>query len=94
MKGPGFATQGSGFHKYQKVPDKLVDVIERAHEVFEKSLERLKKNRTLENVVFLCEDDRGPVLLLFLARASWNGSSHPKLFDEFHELEKAICLEE
>ena len=47
----------------------------------------------LENAVFLCEDDRWTMLLLFLARVGYN-SSHEKLFDEFHELEKEVRVEE
>ncbi len=75
-------------HKYQKVSDELVKDIKIALDESKKSLERFKKNPTLENAVYSCEDDRWTMLLLFLARAGYN-SGHSKLFDDFQKIVKA-----
>ncbi len=93
MKAAGFTILDFRFHKYQKVPAELVADIKAALGESKKSFERFKKDPTLENAVFLCEDDRWTMLLLFLARAGYN-SSHEKLFGEFHELEKEVTVEE
>ena len=93
MKAASFSRFKPVLHKYQKVPDELVGDIRRALDKSQKSLERFKKNPTLENGVFLCEDDRWTMLLFYLARAGYN-SSHEKLFLEFHKLEKDVRVEE
>lgn len=96
MKAASFLILNSRFHKYQKVPEKLVEDIKKARNQSKKSFERFKENPTLENAVFLCEDNRWTMLLLFLARAGYN-SNHEGIFDEFrtfHELEKKVTVEE
>lgn len=93
MKAAGFVIFDSRLHKYQKVSDELVADIKDALGESKKSAFRFKKNPTLENAVFLCENDRWTMLLLFLARAGYN-NGHNELFDEFHELEKQVIVEE
>jgi len=89
MKAANFPKFRLALHKYQKVPDELVGDIRTARDESQTSLDRFKENRTLENAVFLCEDNRWTMLLVFLARAGYN-SGHNELFDEFHELEKKV----
>jgi len=93
MKAAGFAIFDSRLHKYEKVSDELLVDIKDALGESKKSAFRFKKNPTLENAVFLCEDDRSTMLLLFLARAGYN-NGHNELFDEFQELEKQVIVEE
>lgn len=96
MKAASFPKLKTSLHKYQEVPDELVRDVGTALGESQKSFERFKENPTLENTVFLCEDDRWTALLLFMARAGYN-SSHEELFDEFcafHELEKDVTAEE
>lgn len=97
MKAASFSKSKTVLHKYQKIPDELVGDIRAALDESQKSFERFKKNPNLQNAVFLCEDDRWTMLLLFLARAGYN-SSHKELFDEFREfhdfLEKEVTVEE
>ncbi len=93
MKSASFLKLGFGGYKYLAVSDELVEDIKLSINESKKSLERFKKNRTLKNAVWLCEDNRWTMLLLFLARTGCN-SGHEKLFDEFHELEKEVQVEE
>lgn len=96
MKAASFSKPKTVLHKYQEVPDELVRDVRTSLGKSNKSFERFKKNPILENAVFLCEDDRRTMLLLFLARAGYN-SSHEELFGEFcafHELEKKVTAEE
>lgn len=93
MKAASFSSFKIVLHKYQKVPAELVADIRTALDKSQKSLERFKENPTLQNAVFLCEDNRWTMLLLFMARAGYN-SGHNELFDEFYELEKTVGEEE
>jgi hypothetical protein len=94
MKATGFPKLGPSLRKYQNVPDELVGDIEKALAESEKSLERFENDRTLKNAVFLCEDDRRTMLLVFLARAAFS-SGHNDRFDAFQKIvQKARGIEE
>lgn len=67
MQAAAFPSLKLILHKYNKVPDELVGDIRTAVDESQKSLGRFKKKPTLKNAVFLCEDDRWTMLLLFLA---------------------------
>ena len=94
MKAEAFSKGKLSLHKYQQVPGELVCDIRTKLDESRNSFNRFEETPTLENAVFLCEDNRRTILLLFLARAGYN-NGHKKLFDEFHELEeKAIAKEQ
>jgi len=78
-------------NRYQRVSNELAESIEKAIDRSQKPLDRFKNDKTLKNAVFLCEDDRWTMLLLFLARAGYS-SGHNKLFDDFRKIVDAAIV--
>ncbi|MBA7630582.1 hypothetical protein ES703_38105 [subsurface metagenome] len=74
--------RGISLHEYRKIPEGLSSDIQEALEQSRKASRLFDEKPTMENAVHSCEANRKTMLLLFLARSSYNIGQN-KLFVDF-----------
>lgn len=74
-------------HEHVKIPKWLLVDISNALEQCKAALKQFEKDRTFKNATAVCEANRRAMLLLFLARSSYNAQQ--SLFDDFRKIVKS-----
>lgn len=83
LKAPKLLPRGIVLHEYRKAPGWLLSDAAVALEESENASKLFINTRTMENAVHSCERNRKTMLLLFLARASYNRPEIASLFTRF-----------
>ncbi len=92
LKAPKFLPRGIALHEYRKVPEGLVNDINDALVDSEEAARLFEEKPSLENAIKSCMANRTTMLLLFLARASYNRPEVSSLFTRFRAVVKA-CID-
>ncbi len=89
LKAPKFLPRRITFHEYRKAPEWLLNDAAEALKESEKASMLFDEKPTMENAVKSCMANRRTVLLLFLARSSYNRPEFASLFTRFREVVEA-----
>lgn len=88
LKAPKFLPRGIALHEYREAPEGLVNDVNDALDDSEEAARLFEEKRSLENAVESCEANRRTMLLLFLARSSYNRPEVASLFTRFRTVVK------